>query len=295
VCAALAEDTDPTVQAAALLAPKTPEETLLFWADSDEHFPQTVLLRRKKIPDKVLESLCFSSHPDVKLEAVSRKELTADEKLGFAGDENQQIRLRVARIPNLPDYVQEKLATDESREIRMALASCPSLCASAARMLLKDADDELIMAIASNPAAPEEIVDELASKGGSKVMQCLVDRECPQAVLDKVYQQGDEATLYHLAYNGFTPTGMSGELASKLAEHRLPTMRALAASAESCPLYVLARLARDASWQVRLAVARSAAANDSMREVLASDADPRVRNAVKRAVNGPQNAPDARK
>ena len=282
VCAALAEDTDPTVQAAALLAPKTPEETLLFWADSDEHFPQTLLLKRKKLPDKVLESLCFSSHFDVKLEAVSRKELTVDEKLGFASDENEQIRLCVAKTPNLPDYVQEKLATDESKAVRLALAACPSLCASAAEKLLEKADEELVMALASNPAAPDEIVDELAQKGGSRVMQCLVDRECPQAVLDQIYKQGDEATLFHLAYNGFTPKGMSAELASKLSEHRLPTLRALAASAESCPLYVLARLARDVSWMVRVAVARSAAATDAIREVLASDGDTRVRNAVKR-------------
>lgn len=288
VSAALAEDTDPTVQAAALMAPKTPDETLLFWADSDEHFPQTVLLRRRKIPDKVLESLCFSSHPDVKLEAVSRKELTADEKLGFASDENEQIRLRVAKIPNLPDYVQEKLASDESRAVRLALASCPSLCAETAEKLLENADDDLIMALASNPASPDEIVDKLVQMGGGKVVQCLMNnRECTQAALKTIYQQEDEAMLYHLAYNGFSPKGMDAELASRLAENRLPTLRAFAASAESCPLYVLARLARDPSWIVRAAVARSAAANDTMRELLASDADARVRNAVKASARRP--------
>ena len=288
VCAALAEDTDPTVQAAALLAQKTPEETLLFWADSDEHFPQSIILKRKKIPDKVLESLCFSSHPDVKLNAISRKELTADEKLGFANDEDERIRLKIAKIPNLPDYVQEKLAVDESKAVRLALAACPSLAPEAAEKLIENADQEMILALASNPGTPEEIIGQLAEKGGGEVLQCLVDRECPQAVLDKIYASGDEATLYHLAYNGFEPAGMGAELASRLAESRLPTLRAFGAMAESCPLYIVARLARDPSWVVRAAVARSKAANDSTREILAADSDQRVRNAVKAAAKGRQ-------
>ena len=74
---------------------------------------------------------------------------------------------------------------------------------------------------------------------------------------------------------------MDAGLASRLAENRLPTLRAMAASSETCPLYVLARLARDVSWTVRAAVARNSAVNETMRELLASDADARVRNAVK--------------
>ncbi len=283
VCAALAEDTDPIVQAAALLAQKTPEETLLFWADSDEHFPQSVILRRRKIPEAVLESLCFSSHPDVKSEAISRKILTADEMLGFANDSNESIRTIIAKIPNLPDYIQAHLSKDKSKEVRIALAGCPCLSPEAAENLLSDGDHEIVRAVAENPNAPETVLEKLASLGDMEVLQCLVDRECPGAVLDRIFASGDDSMLYHLSYNGFKPEGMPVELASRLAEHRLPTLRALAAMADSCPLYLMARLTRDASWIVRAAVAGSAAANDSMKEILAADGDVRVRNALKHA------------
>lgn len=282
ICAALAEDTDPTVQAAALLAPKTPEETLLFWADSDEHFPQSVLLLRKKLPDKVLESLCFSSHPDVKHEAISRKPLTADEMLGFANDENESVRLKIAQQPNLPDYVQEKLAQDSCKEVRLHLANCPCLSPEAAQLLVASKDTDIIEKVAANPNAPAEVLEALAQNGGKDILPYLVDRDCPQSVLDIIYSSNDEAMLYHLSYNGYLPKGMPLELTTRLAEHRLPTMRALAAVAENCPLYIEARLARDISWVVRAAVARSSVANDSIREILANDSDPRVRKLAKK-------------
>ena len=115
-------------------------------------------------------------------------------------------------------------------------------------------------------------------------MQCLVDRDCPQTVVDQIYKQGDEATLYHLAYNGVVPENMPEDLLIRLSEHELPTLRALAATAPNLPLYLMSRLARDISPMVRKALANSPSASPSVLDLLSSDSCADVRNiAIKNA------------
>ena len=276
----LADDVDPTVQASALLSQHLTAETMLQWADMDEHFPQRILLMRKILPDKVLESLCFSSRPDIQKEAVARKTLTLDEMLGFSKRGDEEVRLKIASLPNLPDLVQIELAKDSSKAVRLALAKCPLLCLEAAKALTADQDDELVVAVASNLNVPMEALLSLAETGNKQVLKSLAAHQCPQEILDIIYASNDDEVLYHLAYNDVIPYGMPSDLLVRLAEHPLPTLRKLAASCPDLPLYLMARLARDGHPMVRQAIATNEKASPSALELLSEDSNAKVRAAA---------------
>ncbi len=274
------DDMDPTVQASALLSQHLSADAMLLCADSDEHFPQRMLLMRRNLPDKVLESLCFSSRPDIQKEAVARKTLTLDEMVGFSKRGDVEVRLRIASMPNLPDIVQVELAKDPVKEVRLALARCPILCVEAAQALTAEQDEELVVAVASNMNVPMEALLELAGTGNKQVLKSLAAHQCPQEILDIIYASNDDDVLYHLAYNDVIPYGMPNELMVRLAEHKLPTLRKLAASCPALPLYLMSRLARDGNDQVRLAIASNEKASPSALELLSEDANAKVRTAA---------------
>ena len=276
----LADDIDPTVQASALLSQHLSADAMLQCADSDEHFPQRLLLMRRNLPDKVLESLCFSSRPDIQKEAVARKALTLDEMLGFSKRGDLEVRLKIASMPNLPDIVQIELAKDSNKEVRLALARCPILCAEAANALTADEDDELVVAVASNMNVPMESLVALAGTGNKQVLKSLAAHQCPQEILDIIYATNDDDLFYHLAYNDVIPYGMPAEQLVRLAEHKLPTLRKLAASCPELPLYLMSRLARDENAQVRLAIASNEKASPSALELLSEDVNAKVRAAA---------------
>ena len=274
------DDMDPTVQASALLSQHLSAEAMLQCADSDEHFPQRMLLMRRNLPDKVLESLCFSTRPDIQKEAVARKTLTLDEMVGFSTRGDVEVRLKIASMPNLPDIVQIELAKDSSKEVRLALARCPILCTEAAQALTADQDDDLVVAVASNMNVPMEALLALAGTGNRQVLKSLAAHQCPQEILDIIYATDDDDVLFHLAYNDVIPHGMPNELMVRLADHKLPTLRKLAASCPTLPLYLMSRLARDDNAQVRLAIASNEKASPSALELLAEDANAKVRAAA---------------
>ena len=274
------DDMDPTVQASALLSQHLSAEAMLRCADSDEHFPQRMLLMRRNLPDKVLESLCFSSRPDIQKEAVARKALTLDEMVGFSKRGDVEVRLKIASMPNLPDIVQVELAKDPNKEVRLALARCPILCMEAAQTLTAEQDEEVVVAVASNMNVPMEALLALAGTGNRQVLKSLAAHQCPQEILDIIYASNDDDVLYHLAYNDVIPYGMPNELMVRLAEHKLPTLRKLAASCPALPLYLMSRLARDENAQVRLAIATNEKASSSALELLSEDANAKVRAAA---------------
>lgn len=280
VYSGLADDVDPCVQAQALLSPRMPADVLLKWADSDEHFAQAILLERKNIPDNVLESLCFSSHPDIQKAAVTRKNLTLDEMIGFAKKGDVDVRLKIAATPNLPELVQKTLAKDENKEVRLAVASCPLLCKDAANILIADGDDDVKLKVALNMNAPEEVLLSLVDIDNANLQKAMISRKCPGKILERIYEVGNDEVLYHLAYSGMEPVGMPAALAGRLAESDMPSLRALAAACPDLPLYIGAKLSVDESAMVRLSLAKNRSASLTVLDMLAEDADSKVRAAA---------------
>ena len=160
------------------------------------------------------------------------------------------------------------------------MAYCPILCAEAAQALTAEQDEELVVAVASNMNVPMEALLALAGTGNRQVLKSLAAHQCPQEILDIIYATDDDDVLYHLAYNDVIPYGMPVELMVRLAEHKLPTLRKLAASCPALPLYLMSRLARDENDQVRLAIASNEKASPSSLELLSEDANAKVRAAA---------------
>ena len=275
---ALCDDMDVTVQARALLNPRLDSACLLECADSDESLSQRILLLRSQLPDKVLESLLFSSDPEVQNEAVSRKRLTSDEMVGFSQKGDERVRLKIAESEIVPALVQNVLAEDESASVRRLLAANGKLCEEAAGKLLSLEDRETDLALAGNAAVPLSLLEELL-KTDDGLMLAFAGREgLSGADLEFILGHGGDSVLYSLSYLGVDCSGMSAKNAVRLSLHVLPSIRSLAASAHSLPLRMMTALSRDASPLVRMALARNPEVSRTILEGLSADSDPRVRD-----------------
>lgn len=281
---ALCDDMDVTVQARALLNPRLDPSCLLEWADSDESLSQRILLLRNQLPDKVLESLLFSSDPEVQNEAVSRKRLTSDEMVGFSQKGDERVRLKIASSEIVPPLVQNVLAEDESAAVRRLLAANVKLCEEAAIKLLSRDDHETDLALAGNPAVPLSLLEELLKEDDSLILAFAGREGLSGGDLEFVLAHGGDSALYGLGYLGVDCSGMSAESAVRLSLHPLPSVRSLAASAHSLPLRMMTALGRDPSPLVRMALARNAEASRTLLESLAEDVEARVRDCASKAL-----------
>ena len=281
---ALCDDMDVSVQTRALLNPRADESCLLECADSDEGLSQRILLLRGQLPDKVLESLLFSSDPEVQNEAVGRKRLTADEMVGFAQKGDERVRLKIAMSDAVPPLVQNVLAEDESVAVHRCLASNGKLCEEAAEKLLSLHDHETDLALAGNPAVPLSILEELLKDDDGLIMAFACRDGLCGADLDFVLENGCDSALYALVYLEKDCSEMSAEGALRLSMHPLPSIRALAASAHRLPLRMMSELCHDASPLVRMALARNPEASRKLLEGLRDDIDARVRDCASKTL-----------
>ena len=292
---ALCDDMDVTVQAKALLNPRIDASCLLECADSDESLSQHILLMRGQLPDNVLESLLFSSDPEIQNEAVGRKRLTADEMVGFAQKGDERVRLKIAQSEAVPSLVQSVLAEDGSAAVRRRLAANGKLSTEAAEKLLSLHDHETDLALAGNPAVPLSLLEELLEDDESLMMAFACREGLCGADLEFVLEHGDDSALYGLVYQETDCTGMSAENAVRLSLNALPSVRALAAAAHSLPLRMMTELSHDASPLVRMALTRNPEASRTLIEGLCDDADPRVRDCAAKALAArPAEQPPAR-
>ncbi|MDD4097437.1 MAG: hypothetical protein PHC30_01575, partial [Lentisphaeria bacterium] len=255
-------------------APKQPAAELLKWADADEHLQQRLLLARKQLPDKVLESLIFSSHADIQREAVSRKALTPDEMLGFAKTGDEALKARMAALKNLIDPAQLELATSASLATRQILAANPFLCDDAALLLARSKDGGLRLALAGNHGLSQPVVMHLAGLGEPSLGKVLASRpELAPETVAVLLEQGDDAVAYHLAWHGHCGRQLANATLRHLADHVLPTIRALAARSRPMPIAIMAKLGRDQSPVVRRELARNPETVQSILENLVEDED----------------------
>ena len=281
---ALCDDMDVTVQTRALLSPRLEASCLLEWADSDESLSQRILLLRNQLPDKVLESLLFSSDPEVQNEAVSRKQLTSDEMVGFSQKGDERVRLKIAASETVPSLVQSVLADDESVAVRRLLAANAKLCEDAAVKLLAHQDRETDMALAGNAAVSLALLAEKLQEDDGLMVAFAGRTGLGGDDLEFVMNHGGDSALYGLGYLGVDCTGMSLESALRLSRHALPSVRALAAEARSLPLRMMTELSGDASPKVRMALARNPELSRTILEQLNGDVDKGVRECAAKAL-----------
>ena len=98
-------------------------------------------------------------------------------------------------------------------------------------------------------------------------------------------EHGDDGVLYQLSCRGVSLRGCPSETLARLSRHGLPSVRTLAARASGLTIALMAELSRDASPQVRLALAENAETLPSFLEALAEDDDAAVAGRARHALS----------
>lgn len=229
----LAETADPLARVEAIAGAEATDHALLAWADSDQEIAQTALLLRRSLPDKVLESLCFSTHPDIQRQALERHRLSTDELLGWSQSEQPAVRILMAGRPGLPPAIQRLLGEDPAADVRQALAGNPELDETVALLLAGDADPAVQTALALNPNLAAAALAALCASSSRIVRKLAAAR--PDLAAEHIallLEDGDEEVVYHLAGNEAAGNAPPPGPAGKWVRHRLPTLRTLPAR---CP------------------------------------------------------------
>jgi hypothetical protein len=270
----LADTDDPLLLAETVAGSDAPDSALLAWADGDQFVPQMALLLRPRLSEKVLESLCFSTHPPIQRAALERHQLSTDEMLGWSQSEEPSVRVLIASRPGLPPQIQQMLAGDATADVRQALAENPGLDGAVAQQLAQDADPAVQTALALNPKLPTEARTALCGSASRVVRKLLAARtDLTVEQIARLLDDGDEEVAYHLAGNDLLDRELPDELARRWATHSLPSLRALAASSPELDESVLAALAVDPAPLVRRELAWNAALPQHLRERLVEDED----------------------
>ncbi len=288
---ALSEDDNLLVRATAILGKAPSEITLLGWADSDSLPTQALLLRRPGLPDKVVESLCFSKHQSVQLRALAGRQLGDDEMLGWAHGQSVVLRQQVAGMAGLAVPVQQLLAADPDPGVRARLAGNDSLDGAVATTLANDPDVSVLAPLCANPALTEATLDTLCRHPNLAVRRLLCRRpRLAPAHLATLVGDGDPVLVHDLATNHVAFPELAAPAAEALAGHPLPSLRAFAAIAETLSDATLRRLAGDDAPAVRLAVASHRNPPLAVLWLLASDPHREVARLANHRLRTPQTA-----
>lgn len=250
------------------------DEQLLKLADSDRYQDQALLLQNDKLPDRVLESLSFSSHPDIALEAIRRKTLNADELIGWAGHADEAIRQTVAAKPNLPVEIQLMAARD-TLAVQLALAA-GSPCEEALEIFLNEGSEAVHQILACNAQISLDFIHRFCESCSVVCLKIIAQRDdLNDDILDlMINRRAHHEVIYHLATYECAFSAISEELTAQLTRHRLPTLRAFAANSENLTIEQMERLAEDPAPMVRRQLARQPKAPLPLLEFLADDTDP---------------------
>ncbi|MBT7303914.1 MAG: hypothetical protein HN849_30560 [Victivallales bacterium] len=270
----LAEADDPLLRAETIATAEANDSALLAWADSDQFVAQTALLLRSKLPGEVLESLCFSTHPVVQRHALERHHLSTDETLGWSQSEQPSVRVLIAERPGLPPGIQRLLAGDAIADVRRALAGNADLHEAVAGQLAEDLDPAVQTALALNTSLLGDALSVLCQSPSVVVRKLVATR--PELTIEQVallLGDGNEEVAYHLARNDVLECEVPPEMARSWVTHRLPSLRALAASSADLAEPAMASLARDPAPMVRRALAWNPVLPGALRAQLTEDVD----------------------
>jgi len=271
--ARLGTDTDLLVRLKAILYRDVNPDLMLAWADSDDRMSQLFLLQRPDLPAKILESLCFSVHADVQQQAIQRKDLSADEMFGWSNHDATAIRVLVAGKHALPTAVQQVMLNDSCVEVRQALAANSCLGTRIADGLSADPELSVRLALAQNPAISAELVRKLCQQPDMVMHKLLLQRgDLQPEHLQLLIAQADDNLFFHLAVSGYQLPALPESTIRRLAGHRLPTLRALAAANAGVIDDILGRLSTDPAAVVRRGLAQNPNVPKPILRFLASDA-----------------------
>jgi hypothetical protein len=247
-------DPDFLVKAKAAVKAKVSDEVLLKWADSDEFLVQLFLMARKNLPPKVLESLSFSSHAEIQIQALKTKVLAEDEQLGWASSEDVILRKEIASKAELTLKVQKILAADEDLSVRRQLAA-NSIIADETKELLAINNEGLSDILIERQDLKEAALKELCENCDEETsFKLALSAELNDEQVSILANKGDLDLIFILARRGLVATGLTRERVVDLVNSRMPTLIAFCIKSRCLKVTELSKFLVHPCKQVKLAM-----------------------------------------
>jgi hypothetical protein len=201
-----------------------------------------------------LEELAEDEDEDVRLRVARNANTPASVLEQLAADENWQVRFNVAENMNTPVSVLEKLAEDDERDIRNYVAKNENTSVSILEKLADDKDDYLRINVAEHKNTSVSVLEKLAEDDYTSVRSGVAgNSNTPSSLLEKLAQDDDLGVRYGVAQNNNTPVS----LLEKLGNDEEQAVRYWVAQNENTPVSVLEKLAGDEEEDIRQQVAEN--------------------------------------
>ena len=186
-----------------------------------------------------LEELAEDEDEDVRLRVARNANTPASVLEQLAADENWQVRFNVAENMNTPLSVLEKLAEDDERDIRNYVAKNENTSVSILEKLADDKDDYLRINVAEHKNTSVSVLEKLAADENWQVREKVAqNNNTPVSLLEKLGNDEEQAVRYWVAQNENTPVSVLEKLAGDEEED----IRQQVAENKSTPVSVLERM-----------------------------------------------------
>ena len=186
-----------------------------------------------------LEKLAEDEDEDVRLRVARNANTPASVLEQLAADENWQVRFNVAENMNTPLSVLEKLAEDDERDIRNYVAKNENTSVSILEKLADDKDDYLRINVAEHKNTSVSVLEKLAVDENWQVREKVAqNNNTPVSLLEKLGNDEEQAVRYWVAQNENTPVSVLEKLAGDEEED----IRQQVAENKSTPVSVLERM-----------------------------------------------------
>ena len=186
-----------------------------------------------------MEKLAEDEDEDVRLRVARNANTPASVLEQLAADENWQVRFNVAENMNTPLSVLEKLAEDDERDIRNYVAKNENTSVSILEKLADDKDDYLRINVAEHKNISVLVLEKLAADENWQVREKVAqNNNTPVSLLEKLGNDEEQAVRYWVAQNENTPVSVLEKLAGDEEED----IRQQVAENKSTPVSVLERM-----------------------------------------------------
>ena len=186
-----------------------------------------------------MEKLAEDEDEDVRLRVARNANTPASVLEQLAADENWQVRFNVAENMNTPLSVLEKLAEDDERDIRNYVAKNENTSVSILEKLADDKDDYLRINVAEHKNTSVSVLEKLAVDENWQVREKVAqNNNTPVSLLEKLGNDEEQAVRYWVAQNENTPVSVLEKLAGDEEED----IRQQVAENKSTPVSVLERM-----------------------------------------------------
>ena len=207
------------------------------------------------------------------------EEMSDNELLKLAQDEDANVRYAVAQNPNISSETLGILAQDEKASVRIKVTQNPNTSLKILKLLAQDEDANVRYAVAVNPNTSSETLDILAQDEKASVRHGVAKNpNISSETLDLLAQDEDTNIRYEIAANPNT----SPKILRLLAQDEKAFIRIEVTQNPNTSPKILRLLAQDEDEYIRGEVAANPNTSTEALDLLTQDEDEYVRAAAEK-------------